>query len=103
VVAAAVAPVDPADRAEQILLSSDFCQRGPLGPLCRSGLKARRKGKVRSFARRPFDRTHGCQTTSSRQRSPMICTPAGTLQIVNVTTALAGILTDAFSREAGYQ
>jgi len=26
-----------------------------------------------------------------------------TLQIVNVTTALAGILTDAFRREAGYQ
>jgi hypothetical protein len=33
----------------------------------------------------------------------MICAPAGTLQIVNVTTALAGILTDAFGREAGYQ
>jgi hypothetical protein len=28
---------------------------------------------------------------------------AATLQIVNVTTALAGILTDAFRREAGYQ
>jgi hypothetical protein len=28
---------------------------------------------------------------------------AATLQIVNVTAALAGILTDAFRREAGYQ
>jgi hypothetical protein len=42
-------------------------------------------------------------TTSSRHSRPVSLTPTGTLQIVNVTTALEGILTDAFRREAGYQ
>jgi hypothetical protein len=57
------------------------------------GLQVRRKGKIRAWR----------AACSVARTAAGVVPPAATLQIVNVTTALAGILTDAFRREAGYQ